>query len=215
MSDTTITAYNMGSAWEHYQFRKHITSFANTLNNPNTTCWVRISDPKSARKGSIGIAVPAGFNKDDTSTWPSFKEIPANAHYYSYSRSIPSRIDIYLGEGKVVSNYSYSKPGIEWLPEYKGPQTWQFERGDGTPKKKHYDALGDEIQLGDFGCYADTDGTIYFGSVTRIPKSGAIYVTNIKTDKRSSHEFRLRRGDQFARMTKDIFSRLMLLKLGQ
>lgn len=213
--EPTILAYNMGSAWDHYQHRKHIPDFVNRLNDPNKTCWVRISDPTSARKGSIGIAVPVGFNKDDTSTWPAPKLLPQNAYSYQYSGMVPRRVDIYLGEGKTVMSYNYGKPGLEWLPAYTGPQTWSFVRGDGSPKKLHYDALGDEIKLGDFGCYADTDGTLYFGTVTKIPKSGAIYVTNIKTDKRRSHEFRLRRGDQFARMTKDIFSRLMLLKLEQ
>ena len=196
--------------WDHWANRKYHEDFLELLRNPKATMYVQISEAVSSRKGSIGIAVPVGCDPNDRDNWVLPKRVDS---YYGYRRK-QFICDIYLGENKVLTGYNFNKRGLDWMPNYKGPATWVFtKKAAGEARKKHYDCLGDEIKLGDFGVYADTDGTIYFGSVTDISKAGAIYVTNITTPGKSKCEFRLRRGDQFQIMSKDIFSRLMVIKL--
>ena len=207
---TTINSILIGSSWEFYKTRNDLDRFFKDLYDPNKIVYVRISDKKSARCGSIGIATPTTMKGLTRDKWPTNPK--RRTSYYSSD----FRLELELGEGKSVTRYNFSERGIEWLPDYKGPTTWCFKT---TPAevnvKKFYDCLGDEIKLGDFGVYADTDGTLFYGTVTKISKVGIIYVTNIKTPGKYQREFRLRRGNQFSIMHKDIFQKLMLIKLAQ
>lgn len=206
-----ITGVKIGTDWSFYATRNEHVPFTGSLYRSDVMTWVRICDEKSARRGSIGIAVPKGYDPVDRSAWPP----RAKPKYSYFQNDLDNSIDIYLGENKVLKNYSFHKRGIEWLKDYQGPATWVFNKNtDQKPKYTFTDAMGDVIELGDFGVYADSNGKIHFGTVTKISKVGMIYVTNIKTPSvpyRS--EFRLKAGNQFSKMTKDIFQRLMLLKL--
>lgn len=209
-TSSEIKAIVISNAWGYYQSRVHFENFTKNLYDPNRTCWVRISDPDSSRRGSIGRAVPKGYDVNDTSSW---QPRPLTNRYGGRMNELDDQIDIYLGENKRLLNYRFKGRGIEWLPDYKGEATWCFNKKEAKPKYQFKDAMGDVIELGDFGVYADSTGTIMFGTVTKISKVGMIYVTNIKTPKISSYEIRLKSGDQFCRMTKDIFQRLMVMKL--
>lgn len=184
-------------------------AFTGRLWHPGSTVWVRIND-NSARHGSIGIAVPKGFDPNNRSNWTA-RETPKSMYY----QTLDERIDIYLGNDKKLLGYQLEK-GIQWLYDYTGPATWHFHTTKPKPKYQFTDVMGDIIEIGDFGVYADWNGNLKFGKVTKISKVGMIYVTNMKTDKvKQSYEIRLKNGEQFCRMTKDIFQRLTVMKLSQ
>ncbi len=210
MTTTEERAIRIYETYYSYNVEKDLKAFTEDLWNPSKTVWVRVSDPESARYGSIGIAVPWGLSHDDRTKW--HQRPKKDSRYYYREPLVDKAVNVYFHDKGV--KMAVTKKGFEWLPDYTGEKVFKFESKEQKPKYTFTDIMGDVIELGDFVSFTNGWGEMSFGHVTKISKVGMIYVTNMKTKKRpGSYEIRLKNGDQCCRMTKDIFNRLMLMKL--
>jgi len=195
--------------WYTYACEKEFKAFTEALWDPTQTVWIEVTDPDSARCGSIGIIVPFGLTDEDRTNWHAR---PKNKYSYG-STLLDDNFTVSFQDGK-STKMALPKAGFNWLPDYTGPKVWNFKTKEAKPKYVFTDIMGDVIELDDFVAYTNAWGQMSFGHVTKISKVGMIYVTNMKTEKKlHQYETRLKNGEQCCRMTKDIFQRLMLMKL--
>lgn len=193
--------------------------FKNHLWDPTKTTWVGLTG-KGPREGSIGIAVPHGFNPKDRKDWTPRKPVlNRQSHYYMYDENF---VDVHFDKGRKVKNFSLYYDRMVWLKDYTGGVEYKFERTavEKPAPKIVLDRLGNELNAGDFICYVGRSaystamGDIFFGFVERKTDGGTLFVKNIKLDdKDKQRESRITSPDRVTKLNKDVIDQLMLRRL--
>jgi hypothetical protein len=203
-----------------------INKFNESLHDPNQTVYVGYGDSDKARYGSIGIAVPKGYDPEDRESWPSQRPpAPVLPGRYSYYKDYVSRddMDVHWDKKHQMLITSYDS-GIYWLTTHTGPTKWVFTRKTAEEKKKAavqaYDKLMNEVNVGDFvafvarSTYSTSKGDLMFGFVDKVTPAGVMMCKNIKlSDSDTVGTWRVGKGEQITKLSKEILNQLMLRRL--
>ena len=195
--------------------------FVKDLYNPNTQTYVGWGQSDTSRYGSIGIAVPRGFNNSDRSGWTKF--IPSSDPYTSRANSYYqgfTRFDIYFDNRRKSLDASPYYNDIQWNPKYEGPVVWKWTKKEAKPHKEILDRLGNPLKAGDFIAYVSKTyyssgtGDLFFGFIEKTTPGGLAYVKNIKlSDTDTQRSTRISNPSKVTKLNKDVLNQLMLRRL--
>lgn len=204
--------------------RDLVVQFNEALHDPNQTVYVGYGEEGKARYGSIGIAVPKGYDPNNRASWPTSRASAAavlsgRGGYRDYIQRDEMDIHWDSKHSMTASNY---ESGLYWLTTHPGPTNWVFTRKAKTEKPKvvALDKLENEVEVGDFvvfvgrSSYSTSKGDLMFGFVEKVSPAGIMTCKNIKlSDSDYVREWRVGKGDQITKMSADILKQLMLRRL--
>ena len=175
-----------------------------------TPVYVQIKDER--RKGSVGR-----LNK------VTFQYQPNTSSRYSY---YPSHDYGYVKDIEVVwdgrKNKCAPESGIvEYLPNWTGGTQWEWNPGESKPKPERvipYDALGQEIETGQFVCFVHRlygRVSMNFGTVSRLTDKGGVFVKTLKLrdGEVGGKELKAFEAQHLVIVNDKLMSRLMLARL--
>jgi len=153
--------------------------FSNALYDPKQTLWVRIDSEKLARKGTIGIAVPSGYDHKNRANWKK--------KHFKPSDYGESAMEIFL-EGKKqfkIDSYDHT---VTWLEDYTGPEVFVMTTKAKAERFQPKDIMGHPIAAGQMVCFTPPSGRYAsrqaFGIIESISDSGLTFeISEIDVEK--------------------------------
>ena len=195
--------------------------------DPNKTVYVGWGDENTSRYGSIGVAVPRGYDHFDRANWkpmPAFNKYDPARSYWHQSDSFYHGFrcfDVVFDKKRGVKDvYPYYTGDLYWLKGHTGGVEWCWNQKPKPEAKPIYDRLGNELKQGDFIAYVGRAkyttgmGDLYFGFIEKTTKGGTIFAKNIKlSDEDKQMESRITTPDRVTKLDKNILTTLMMKRL--
>jgi len=203
-----------------------VMDFVLAMYDPKQTVYVGWGDSNSTRFGSVGIAVPHGYDHFDRDNWPALPDFATLSKSYYYYRSYSPyyyglrEFSIVFDKKRKVNSVYPSYTTFYWMKGYTGGVVWEWTKKTPPAPKTIVDRLGNELKQGDFIAYVGREkyttgmGDLFFGFIDKTTNGGTIFAKNIKLSEDDKVlEHRITTPDRVTKLDKTILTTLMLKRL--